>query len=121
MSSVADKQWFVDQGAAVIEEVPYGDRVVRVKSLDVLEKAMITGRVAAACTVGEKLDTDRFSVENAIALLAASIVDANGTPLFTDSPEDLAIVKKLRAKIGETIEKTVQSLSFPDQENKLKN
>jgi hypothetical protein len=118
---LADRQWFVDQSVPVIESVPCGDRTIYVRSLDFLEKSMASARASKAATVNDVLDQELFALENAVHLVAASVCDESGRRIFSDTEEDHEIVRKLRSKIGDLIDRKIQSLSFADRESPVKN
>lgn len=117
----ADRQWFIDQGQREYHTEVFGEHTVRLQSLDVLTKAQIAARVSKECTVNDELDTERFAVEHAVALMAASIVDAEGHQVFSDSQEDVAIIKGLRSRVGDVLDRAVQRLSFAPQDRPAKN
>jgi len=53
--------------------------------------------------------------------VAASVCDPSGRRIFSDTEEDHEIVRKLRSKIGDLIDRKIQSLSFADRESPVKN
>lgn len=117
----ANRQWFIDQSVPVIESVPCGDRLIYVRSLDFLEKSIASAKASKAATVNDTLDQELFALENAVSLMTASICDESGRRIFSDLEEDREIVRKLRSKVGDLIDRKIQKLSFADQESPAKN
>lgn len=117
--AIATKDWFREQGKPQFADVVCDGQTIRLKSLDVLEKAVISARVGAQHTE-EGRATPAFQIEYAIAHMAASIVDEHGNRIFSDTEEDLQIVRQMRGRIGDLIDRKVNELSFVEVD-KLKN
>lgn len=115
MSEFVDKQWFVDQSAEVVETVDVGNRKIRIKSLDYITKAEANAKAAALSKSGkdaEEIDAEKFAVNTALMMMIASIVDEAGNRIFTDSEEDLNILRKLRGRFADPIDQKIQELSY---------
>lgn len=112
MSEFVDKQWFVDQSAEVIETIDIGGRKLRIKSLDYITRAEANAKAAALSKNGEELDPEQFAVNTALLTMVASIVDETGMRIFTDSEDDLNILRRLRGRFADPIDQKIQELSF---------